>query len=76
MRDRPTVRATEADSGSNTQAENPPTRERRRVERERREEARLAAYEEAMRDSLFTSNLDEISEAFAEADADSARFID
>jgi hypothetical protein len=51
-------------------------REWRKLERERREASRLTAYQEAMRDPLFTTDVSEISAAFAAADAESARRIE
>lgn len=51
-------------------------REWRRLMRERRESARRRAYEEAMRDPLFTADLEEIGSAFAPADAESAQRIE
>ena len=63
-------------SSKNALVEDLLLREWRRLERERREAARLTAYEEAMRDPLFKADLDEIGGAFAAADVESARRIE
>ena len=50
-------------------------REWRKLERERREAARLTAYEEAMRDPLFRADLDDLTRSFA-ADTEGARRLE
>jgi hypothetical protein len=51
-------------------------REWRRLAQERRDAARLQAYQEAMHDPLFLADLAEVERAFATADAETARQIE
>jgi hypothetical protein len=51
-------------------------REWRRLAQERRDAARLRAYQEAMHDPLFLADLAEVEQAFATADAETARLIE
>jgi hypothetical protein len=51
-------------------------REWRRLAQERRDAARLHAYQEAMHDPLFLADLGEVERAFATADAETARLIE
>ena len=51
-------------------------REWRQLERQRRDEARLRAYQEAMLDPLFTADQEEIERDFAAADGETARLIE
>ena len=51
-------------------------RESRRLAHERRDAARQRAYQEAMNDPLFLADLAEVEDAFATADAETARLIE
>src|SRR3712207_4847104 len=51
-------------------------REWRRVQREHRHAERLRACQEAMGDPLFLRDVEEIEQAFATADAETARLVE